>query len=237
MAPDLARALADGDAEIDWPGGETAASLAERVASAWDALSRLGRRRRRRVARRSAADRDGPRAAGAGKHARPDRARRDRAAAGRRRPLTSAPATQPGGLAADQPVANAASASCAIASTVFGPSPLARVTAVAPKPDDRDRRRERSGPTASAVSERQPVRSRASSAPSRRTRRGNPGRTRGRSPSTSRRDRARPSRRARRCRPRVPSIPAPNWATRDAASVRDSVSSSTCPPNSAASAP
>ena len=31
MAPDLARALADGDAEIDWPGGETAASLAERV--------------------------------------------------------------------------------------------------------------------------------------------------------------------------------------------------------------
>lgn len=38
MAPDLARALADGDAEIDWPGGETAASLARRVESAWDAL-------------------------------------------------------------------------------------------------------------------------------------------------------------------------------------------------------
>jgi broad specificity phosphatase PhoE len=38
MAPDLARALADGDAEIDWPGGETAASLAERVEAAWSAL-------------------------------------------------------------------------------------------------------------------------------------------------------------------------------------------------------
>ena len=38
MAPDLARALADGDAKIDWPGGETAASLAERVESAWDEL-------------------------------------------------------------------------------------------------------------------------------------------------------------------------------------------------------
>jgi probable phosphoglycerate mutase len=38
MAPDLARALARGDAEIDWPGGETAASLARRVASAWNAL-------------------------------------------------------------------------------------------------------------------------------------------------------------------------------------------------------
>ena len=38
MAPDLAHALADGDAEIDWPSGETATSLAERVESAWDAL-------------------------------------------------------------------------------------------------------------------------------------------------------------------------------------------------------
>jgi broad specificity phosphatase PhoE len=37
MAPDLARALAGG-AEIDWPAGETAASLAERVESAWDHL-------------------------------------------------------------------------------------------------------------------------------------------------------------------------------------------------------
>ena len=33
----------------------------------------------------------------------------------------------------------------------------------------------------------------------------------------------------------VPSIPAPNWATRDDASIRDSVSSRTWPPNSAAS--
>ena len=33
----------------------------------------------------------------------------------------------------------------------------------------------------------------------------------------------------------VPSIPAPKPATRDDASIRDSVSSRTCPPNSAAS--
>jgi ribonuclease HI len=33
--PDLAVRLAAGDAEIDWPGGETAAALAERVAAAW----------------------------------------------------------------------------------------------------------------------------------------------------------------------------------------------------------
>jgi broad specificity phosphatase PhoE len=38
MAPDLARALASGDAVIDWPGGETAESLAARVESAWDEL-------------------------------------------------------------------------------------------------------------------------------------------------------------------------------------------------------
>ena len=38
MAPGLARALADGDSAIDWPGGETSASLANRVGSAWAAL-------------------------------------------------------------------------------------------------------------------------------------------------------------------------------------------------------
>ena len=53
MAPDLARALADGDAAIDWPGGETAASLGRRVESAWARAARIGCRRRRRVARRS----------------------------------------------------------------------------------------------------------------------------------------------------------------------------------------
>ena len=36
--PDLAVRLAAGDAEIDWPGGETASALAERVAAAWAAL-------------------------------------------------------------------------------------------------------------------------------------------------------------------------------------------------------
>jgi broad specificity phosphatase PhoE len=36
--PDLAVKLAAGDAEIDWPGGETAIELAERVAAAWTDL-------------------------------------------------------------------------------------------------------------------------------------------------------------------------------------------------------
>jgi broad specificity phosphatase PhoE len=36
--PDLAVQLAAGDADIDWPGGETAAALAERVGVAWAAL-------------------------------------------------------------------------------------------------------------------------------------------------------------------------------------------------------
>jgi broad specificity phosphatase PhoE len=38
MAPGLALALAGGDAAIDWPGGETSASLAGRVEAAWHAL-------------------------------------------------------------------------------------------------------------------------------------------------------------------------------------------------------
>ena len=33
--PDLAARLASGEADIDWPGGETAADLHERVAAAW----------------------------------------------------------------------------------------------------------------------------------------------------------------------------------------------------------
>ena len=77
-------------------------------------------------------------------------------------------------------------------------------------------------------------RARASSPPSPRRRRGNPCRRRCR----SRRRASRPSAPSRRraARPAfVPSIPAPKWATRDAASIRDSVSSRTWPPNSAAS--
>jgi broad specificity phosphatase PhoE len=42
-APALAAALAGGDLEIDWPGGETHRALARRVAAAWDEL--IGRRR------------------------------------------------------------------------------------------------------------------------------------------------------------------------------------------------
>ncbi|HEV8402459.1 MAG TPA: histidine phosphatase family protein [Candidatus Limnocylindrales bacterium] len=36
--PELADRLVAGDAEIDWPGGETGSALAERVAGAWAAL-------------------------------------------------------------------------------------------------------------------------------------------------------------------------------------------------------
>jgi probable phosphoglycerate mutase len=35
IAPDLAARLANGEAAIDWPGGESADALAERVSAAW----------------------------------------------------------------------------------------------------------------------------------------------------------------------------------------------------------
>ena len=41
--PSLARQLAAGEAEIDWPGGESAAALDARVAAAWDAVVTAGR--------------------------------------------------------------------------------------------------------------------------------------------------------------------------------------------------
>ena len=43
VAPAVASALARGDLEIDWPGGETHASLAARVADAWADLVSVGR--------------------------------------------------------------------------------------------------------------------------------------------------------------------------------------------------
>ncbi|HET9085217.1 MAG TPA: histidine phosphatase family protein [Candidatus Limnocylindrales bacterium] len=43
VAPDVAAALARGDLEIDWPGGETHASLAARVVDAWADLVAVGR--------------------------------------------------------------------------------------------------------------------------------------------------------------------------------------------------
>ena len=43
IAPDVAAALAAGDLRIDWPGGETYASLASRVAVAWADLLADGR--------------------------------------------------------------------------------------------------------------------------------------------------------------------------------------------------
>lgn len=43
IAPELAGALARGELVIDWPGGETHASLAARVGSAWDDLVAAGR--------------------------------------------------------------------------------------------------------------------------------------------------------------------------------------------------
>ena len=54
-------------------------------------------------------------------------------------------------------------------------------------------------------------------------------------PSTRRGDRAAQPRDRGSARRRSPSIPAPKWATGDAASIRDSVSSRTWPPSSAAS--
>jgi ribonuclease H / adenosylcobalamin/alpha-ribazole phosphatase len=43
ITPDVAAALARGDLEIDWPGGETHSSLAARVADAWADLVAVGR--------------------------------------------------------------------------------------------------------------------------------------------------------------------------------------------------
>jgi broad specificity phosphatase PhoE len=43
IAPELANALAGGELAIDWPGGETHASLAARVADAWRDLIAAGR--------------------------------------------------------------------------------------------------------------------------------------------------------------------------------------------------
>jgi broad specificity phosphatase PhoE len=43
VAPDVAAALARGDLEIDWPGGEAHASLAARVVEAWADLVAVGR--------------------------------------------------------------------------------------------------------------------------------------------------------------------------------------------------
>lgn len=37
--PDLARRLADGETDIDWPGGETAAAFDARVRAAWSAIA------------------------------------------------------------------------------------------------------------------------------------------------------------------------------------------------------
>ena len=42
VAPDLARELADGETDIDWPDGERAAELADRVATAWRELVETG---------------------------------------------------------------------------------------------------------------------------------------------------------------------------------------------------
>ena len=43
IAPGVAAALASGELEIDWPGGETSASLALRVADAWRDVIGTGR--------------------------------------------------------------------------------------------------------------------------------------------------------------------------------------------------
>jgi alpha-ribazole phosphatase len=42
FVPDLARRLAEGETEIDWPDGERAADLADRVAAAWQEIAKAG---------------------------------------------------------------------------------------------------------------------------------------------------------------------------------------------------
>jgi broad specificity phosphatase PhoE len=42
VAPDIAERLSRGDVAIDWPGGETAASLGDRVTAAWRHVLELG---------------------------------------------------------------------------------------------------------------------------------------------------------------------------------------------------
>lgn len=42
LAPDLARRLADGETEIDWPEGERAAEVADRVTAAWREVVEAG---------------------------------------------------------------------------------------------------------------------------------------------------------------------------------------------------
>ena len=42
LTPDLARRLADGETEIDWPEGERAAELADRVGAAWSEVAGAG---------------------------------------------------------------------------------------------------------------------------------------------------------------------------------------------------
>ena len=42
VRPELASRLADGNTDIDWPGGERAAELSERVATAWQELLGAG---------------------------------------------------------------------------------------------------------------------------------------------------------------------------------------------------
>lgn len=42
LAPDLARRLADGETAIDWPEGESAAEVAERVTAAWREVVQAG---------------------------------------------------------------------------------------------------------------------------------------------------------------------------------------------------
>ena len=61
VAPGIAARLAQGEVDIDWPGGESAASLAARVESAWVDLDESATTHARRVACRPAQNRHRPR--------------------------------------------------------------------------------------------------------------------------------------------------------------------------------
>ena len=90
-SPELAARLAAGDTDIDWPGGETAAALDDRVREAWAALLADRGPSRHRLARRSAATR--PRRSAPAAHRRPWRSRRP---AGRATDRSRRPVAGPG---------------------------------------------------------------------------------------------------------------------------------------------
>ena len=226
--PDLAAQLAAGASEVAWPGGEPAGALTARVREAWSELDNA----------------EGTTVIVT--HGGPIGVVLDLAlGAGNGRPflhpggVRGAPArgdsvgrSSPAPESSRQRPEKAAAASAAIASTVASASPFASVTPVAPNPmigssparvDTAASVVARVRPSGSGIVTAQPP-ARIEAVHVERDVDPVDARSRPRAPTP----------RAPRAPTAVASIPAPKWATCDAASVRDSASSSTCPPSSAA---